>query len=118
MNGPDYSQVVSPQKARELFQRGELDRILLLPEEFGGEDVPRNVVYVPPGLGEIKAGIDQQILGLAEQGLVDRYKATPRYQGRSVVPIALEILATSSSRPGSFGGMVEMWGDGLSRNRS
>jgi hypothetical protein len=118
VNGPDFSHVDSLEKAHALFERGELDRILLLPEQFGGKDIPENVVYVPRGLGEAKSGFDRQIRDLIQQGLVDHYEATPRYQGRSFIPITIEVRATSSKRPGSFGANVEVWGEGLSSNRA
>jgi hypothetical protein len=50
----DYSHVTSREAAEQLAAKGELFKILLFPEEFGGEDVVANVAYVPAGIPEIK----------------------------------------------------------------
>lgn len=111
--GPDFSSIDSSQKVQELFSRGELEKLLLLPVEFGGEEIPQNTVYVPLGIAEIKLGMDNNIIGpLVSQGNITRYKATPEYQGRSFVPIAIHIHA---SDPGNFKSTVEIWGDALKR---
>jgi hypothetical protein len=46
--------VTSREAAEQLAAKGELFKILLFPEEFGGEDVVANVAYVPAGIPEIK----------------------------------------------------------------
>src|SRR5262249_6042859 len=93
--GPDYSRVDSKAKAEELVGHGELAKMQLLPAVFGGTDDPRNVVYVPEFVIEIKRGTDENTIGpLAAQGKVRRYVATPKYQGRSIVPCALELHAS------------------------
>jgi hypothetical protein len=109
--GPDYSSVDSLQRAIELHQRGELRPLLLLPARFGGTDVAPNVVYVPPFVVDAKAHIDDGIIApLAAEGKVERYAAEPRYQGRSFVPIAIDITASGA---GSFSATVKIWGDAL-----
>lgn len=107
-SGPDYSYVDSLAKARELCALGQLEKLLLMPPEFGGEDIPQNVTYVPLGFAAMKAGIDQNVVGpLAAQGKVTRYAATPEYQGRSFVPTAINIMA---STPEEFSATVRIWG--------
>ena len=49
-NGPDFSTIDSLQKAEELFRNGQLEKLFLMPLEFGGEDNPLNTVYVTIGL--------------------------------------------------------------------
>ena len=56
-NGPDFSHVNSQAKAEALFRQGELEKLFLMPLEFGGEDNPLNVLYVPLGVAAIKQGI-------------------------------------------------------------
>ena len=91
-SGPDFSHVDSVAKARELFGRGQLEQLFLLPLEFGGEDVPPNVVYVPAGIAAVKSGIDRDVIGpLVAEGKITSYSATPEYQGRTVIPIAIRI---------------------------
>jgi hypothetical protein len=39
-NGPDFSAIDSQAKAEELFRRGDLEKLFLMPLEFGGQDIP------------------------------------------------------------------------------
>jgi hypothetical protein len=111
--GPDFSEVDSRQKAEDLFRKGDLEKVLLLPAEFGGADIPHNVVYVPVGLGAIKAGIDRNVIGpLIAEGKVTRYAATPEYQGASFIPIAIKVEA---SDPAAFSTVINIWGEALRR---
>jgi hypothetical protein len=110
-NGPDFSGIDSNAKAEELFRRGELEKLFLMPLEFGGEDIPPNTVYVPVGVAAIKDGIDHNVIGpLVEEGKVTSYTASPRYQGSSFIPIAIQIVA---SNPGDFTTTLNIWGDAL-----
>jgi hypothetical protein len=112
-SGPDFSAIDSREKAEELFRRGELEKLFLMPLEFGGIDDPRNVVFVPVGIAAAKAGIDQNVIApLVEEGRVSQYSATPEYQGRSFIPIAIRVTA---SDPGQFSSTIHIWGDALAR---
>ena len=112
-SGPDFSVIDSQAKAVELFQRGELEKLFLMPLEFGGTDNELNILYVPIGVADIKAGIDNNVIGpLVEEGKVTKYTATPEYQGDSFIPIAITIVA---SEPGSFTTTINIWGEALSR---
>jgi hypothetical protein len=114
-SGPDFSEIDSPAKVEELFRRGELEKLFLMPLELGGKDMAQNVVYVPIGLAAVKAGIDNNIIGLlATQGKVTEYKATPEYQGKSFIPIAIKIVA---SNPGEFFTTINIWGQALARGK-
>lgn len=114
-SGPDFSHVDSVAKARELFGRGELEQLFLLPLEFGGEDLPPNVVYVPVGIAAVKSGIDRDVIGpLVADGKITSYSATPEYQGKSAIPIAIRIVGSS---PGEFSATVRIWGEALARDR-
>jgi hypothetical protein len=111
--GPDFSDINSKQKAEARLQTGKLEKLLLLPVEFGGTDDPRNIVYVPRGFVAIKANIDLNIIKpLVADSKVTRYEATPEYQGKSFVPIAIKIVA---SNPGSFASDINIWGKALGR---
>lgn len=111
--GPDFSDINSKEKAESKVQSGELEKLLLLPAEFGGINDPRNVVYVPRGFGAIKAGIDMNIIKpLVAESKVTEYQATPEYQGKSFVPIAIKIVA---SNPTSFTTEINIWGKALVR---
>jgi hypothetical protein len=113
MVGPDFSRIDSQAKAEELFRRGDLEKLFLMPPEFGGEDVAENVLFVPVGVAGIKAGIDQNVIGpLVAEGKVCRYEAVPEYQGQSFVPMAINIKA---SDPARFSTTINIWGEALSR---
>jgi hypothetical protein len=112
-NGPDYSGINSKAKAEAGLQSGELEKLWLLPAEFGGTDDPRNIVYVPAGFVAIKADVDTNIIKpLVADGKITEYQATPEYQDRSFVPIAIKIVA---SNPGSFTSDINIWGKALAR---
>ena len=114
--GPDFSSVDSREKAEALVQKGVLKKLLLLPSEFGGEDVPPNVVYVPEFAVELKASTDHNVvLPLAREGKVTRYNATPEYQGKSFIPSAINIVA---NEPGSFTYRLAIWGKPLSESNA
>ena len=67
-----------------------------------GTDDTRNIVYVPVSFVAIKAGIDMNIIKpLIEAQKVREYRATPEYQGKSFVLIAIKIIA---SNPACGGG--------------
>lgn len=111
-NGPDFSDIDSRAKALELFRQGQLEKLFLLPLEFGGADRPENIVFVPPGIAALKASTDINVIGkLADDGKVTRYTAVPRYAGSSFIPISIEITATD---PGNFVYTIAVWGEGLS----
>jgi hypothetical protein len=111
--GPDFSAIDSQAKAMELFERGDLEKLFLMPLEFGGTDNPLNTLYVPVGVADIKAGIDNNVIGpLAAEGKITKYTASPEYQGKSFIPIAIKIVA---SDPGAFTTTINIWGEALSR---
>jgi len=112
--GPDFSDVDSLKKAEALYRKGQLEKLLLLPPEFGGEDIPDNTLYVPIGVGAIKNRIDQNMIGpLVDEGKVRQYTAEPEYHGDSFIPIALKITAWD---PGEFTTTIRIWGEALSQD--
>ncbi|MEZ6139594.1 MAG: hypothetical protein R3B84_03390 [Zavarzinella sp.] len=112
-HGPDFSAIDSQAKAIELFERGDLEKLFLMPLEFGGTDNALNTLYVPVGIADIKAGIDTNVIGpLAAEGKITKYTASPEYQGKSFIPIAIKIVA---SDPGDFTTTIIIWGEALSR---
>ena len=114
MHGPDFSKIDSLAKAKAMFDRGDLEKLFLLPLEFGGEDQPDNILYVPIGIADVKAGIDQNVIGpLVDAGKVTQYKAEPDYQGDSFIPISLKITAWN---PGEFSSTINIWGTALEAN--
>jgi hypothetical protein len=114
-NGPNFSAIDSLEKAEELFRRGDLEKLFLIPLEFGGGDNPDNTLYVPVGVAAVKAGIDNNVIGpLVAEGKVTQYNASLEYQGESVIPIAIKIEA---SDPGEFSTTINIWGEALTRDQ-
>src|SRR5262245_32520590 len=88
-NGPDFSAIDSQEKAEQLFRQGEVEKLFLLPLEFGGQDIPDNYLFVPVGVAGVKEGVDNNIVRpLIEDGTITQYRATPEYQGASFIPSA------------------------------
>jgi len=111
-HGPDFSTIDSKAKAEEAFYAGQLEKLFLMPLEFGGMDGALNVLYVPIGAAAAKAHIDLNVIRpMAQQGKISHYQAKPEYEGKSVIPIAIRITA---SNPGSYSTVINIWGSALS----
>ncbi|HKI35533.1 MAG TPA: hypothetical protein VKA46_26995 [Gemmataceae bacterium] len=112
-SGPDFSEIDCQSKAVEMFRKGDLEKLYLMPLEFGGQDIPQNVLFVPVGLAAVKSRIDINVIGpLVESGKVSQYTAVPEYQGKSFIPIAIKVMA---SNPGQFSATINLWGEALKR---
>ena len=78
----DFSDVSSREQAERLVGEGRLARILLFPAEFGGEDIPPNVTFVPPAVAPIREALIGTLTRFIEEGLIDRMTVSPEYQRR------------------------------------
>ena len=105
----DYSHVTSREVAEALVAKGELFTVLLFPEEFGGEEIQENIVYVPPGIPELKVQNTDTLIRYFKDGLIDNLTVTPEYKDDSLVPSRIVIKATHSSKGGSFEPTIEVW---------
>jgi hypothetical protein len=113
-NGPDFSTVDSQAKVEQMFRRGELEKLFLMPLEFGGPDIPPNCVYVPIGFAKVKSDLDHNVIvPLFEAGKATQYSASPEYQGKSFVPSVIRVVA---SDPQQFTSVIKIWGDALQSN--
>lgn len=112
-HGPDFSNVDTREKALTMVQQGQLEPLYLMPPEFGGPEDPRNIVYVPIGIADIKRGTDLNIIApLVQSGDIQNYSAVPEYRGRSFVPMAIKIEASDPKR---FVSEINIWGEALDR---
>lgn len=110
---PDYSHIDTREKAEALCEQGKLERLWLMPEEFGGEDAPQNIVHVPLGFVAMKREADLDvIMPLVRAGKVVEYAATPYYAGGCLVPTAILVTATSPER---FARLFRIWGESLTQ---
>jgi len=105
----DFSAVDSLAKARALSKQGRLEPLFLFPLEFGGQDIPQNVVFVPPGIVAIKQQIDSAIGSMVKQGLVASYVAEPEYKGASFVPSKIKIKSSHPQKPGGVDRTIDIW---------
>ncbi|WP_199671382.1 hypothetical protein [Salinisphaera sp. Q1T1-3] len=105
--GPDFSSLDSREKAEAAARQGDLSPMLLMPEEFGGEPIGPNLVFVPAWAAEQKRRVDVgTILPLAESGKISRYSAQPAYKGDSFIPSSITVCAHD---PGDFSETIEIW---------
>lgn len=108
-NVRDFSHVDSREKAIALVEKGELFKILLFPAEFGGQDIPQNVVFVPAGIPEIKEQITGTLVRFVQDGLIDNLKVEPEYKGKSFVPSKINMHTSHSGKAGQFNPSIEIW---------
>ena len=105
--GPDFSALNLREKVEAAAQRGELVPILLMPEEFGGDPVGPNLVFVPAWAAEQKERIDMgTILPLAREEKINKYSAAPADKGDSFVPSSITVRAHD---PGDFTTIINIW---------
>lgn len=105
----DYSDVTSLRQAEALFRAGKLERLFLLPLEFGGQEDPRNILYVPLGIAAIKQQLDGTIQKMVNDGSVSSYAAEPEYKGDSFIPSRIKIKAAHHEKKGEFNPTIEIW---------
>lgn len=108
-NVRDFSHVDSREKTIALVEKGELFKILLFPAEFGGQDIPQNVVFVPAGIPEIKEQITGTLVRFVQDGLIDNLKVEPEYKGKSFVPSKINMHTYHSGKAGQFNPSIEIW---------
>ena len=108
-SGLDFSDVTSIEQSRALAEEGRLFPIHLMPLEFGGQDIPLNILYVPPGVPEVKDQITAMIYKLANDGIVTNMTVKPSYKGNSLIPSRIYIETFSDANSGSFNPTIEIW---------
>jgi len=109
----DLASVDSREKAEALHRAGVLQKLLMMPREYGGDDHPLNTILVPAAIVNQKADIDLEVVGpLIEAGKVAKYSVKPEYEGASVVPISLTITV---SDPESYQFSIPIWGSAIER---
>ncbi|UNK50378.1 hypothetical protein MNR01_04980 [Lysobacter sp. S4-A87] len=105
----DYSHVASLDIALQLVEQGMLFEITLFPEEFGGNREPHNLIYVPPGIPEIKDLVTETLLCLRNEGLIDRLSFDLEYKGSSFVPSSINVRATHNIKSRTFEPRIGVW---------
>ncbi len=107
--GPDFSDV-DTEKAEKLAGEGTLAPLYMMPLRFGGEQSPRNRLYVPPVAVALKDRCDDMVEDLLRQEKVNGYECRPEYKGTSVVPTAITVIAKQKGEP-VFTQHIQIWGN-------
>ena len=96
----DFSNV-SP-NAIAVSEQGTLEKLLMMPATLGGEDIPRNVVYVPPGTSALHRQFHGHVGSLRSSRTDQQAGGSPEYRGISFVPCKTGIKAWHTDKPGGF----------------
>ena len=105
----DFSEIISQQIAQALYAQGKLEKILLFPSEFGGEDIPPNTAFVPLGISEIKQQLTVTLMGFFNEGLIDNLSVDLEYKGNSFIPSKINMRAWHTEKEGSFNPSIDVW---------
>jgi len=108
-NTPDFSAITSLEDAKLHAKQGTLAPIYLMPLEFGGPDIPQNIVYVPAAVTDVYNQLIGTVRRFAEDGLITNMQVNPGYKGDSFVPSTLSITTSHDDKPGSFNPTIEIW---------
>lgn len=108
-SAPDFSHVTSKEAVMKLVSEGKLVKMLMMPAELSGADIPENVVYVPPGVLESQKQITDKIIELVKEGLNIKLRVMPEYKGNSFVPAKIHIAASHAEKRGNFEHTIDIW---------
>lgn len=106
LNHLDFSIITTKEKIRELSQKGILEKVYLMPLEFGGEDIEHNYVFSPHTTSELKRHFDLMIEKLLNEGKELEYSVEPVYKGYSLIPSKLTITVTGEAH---FVETINVW---------
>ena len=104
----DFSYIDSINKAKEEYNKGNLEKMYLLSQVFGGEDNEVNTIYVPLGVNKLKEEYDNMVVELVKEGKVKSFNCKPEYKGKSVIPSKITLI---SSKDGVevFKNTINIW---------
>lgn len=110
---PDYFGITTIEDIHRLHASEEIVVMLVVPEMFGGEADERNMLFVPPFADEAKVRFDLDVVRpFAERGDDVDYSVEPVFEGDSLVPTEITVLA---STPEAFTLVIKIWGDSLAQ---
>ena len=87
----DFQDIDSSVKLQKHFHRGDLVKILLMPEEFGGQDTALNTLFVTELARKEKVSFDKKVLQIAGNGKKLFYNVSPEYKGKSMIASKLHL---------------------------
>ena len=90
--------VEAQNELNDLLKQKKVQKILLLPEIFGGQDIPQNVTYVPLKCVSIIKKIEKKVEKYVLKNDVSvKYSVKPHFDDSiklSYIPVKLEILVS------------------------
>jgi len=104
-----FAHVTSTEIADTEVENGNLARVHLFPLELGGQDVPLNVIYIPIGMKDKWRKLIGTIEKFRTDGLIDKLKVVPEYNGASVVPCRIKFIGTHYTKWIGFEPVIAMW---------
>lgn len=108
-NPLDFSHINSKQAMMAEYQKGNLEAMYLFPIELGGEKAEINTIYVPFGIKDIKAKLDNTLMKFAHEGTINKLSVNPVYKGDSFIPSKIVINASNSHTNGNFDTEIAIW---------
>jgi hypothetical protein len=104
----DFSSITSMKAVDDACREGRLVKALLLPEELGGQDIPENVVYIPPDSWELRREATTELLDVVSEGMRD-VAVVPEYRGASLVPTKIITTAARSGLSHHYKDEILIW---------
>ncbi|AQR74890.1 hypothetical protein BXU08_15590 [Sphingomonas sp. LM7] len=104
-----FSQIRSREHADRLLAFGSLVKIYLFPTNLGGDDDPRNIVYVTPDAAEAHAAIVGRLRRFVQGHEENELEIRPEYKGGSIVPTRIHFIASHRSGGERFEEEVRVW---------
>jgi hypothetical protein len=105
----DCAAITSQQAAQDCARAGQLVQVFLFPLELGGENIPQNIVYLPPHAGTEKERTTKELIALVQAGTVNKASVVPEYRGDSFVPARIFVTAWRDGEPVHCEMKIEVW---------
>jgi hypothetical protein len=103
----NFNEIDTIAKAEQLFHKGKLEKLYLVPPMFGGKDIIQNIIYVPIGINAAKEKVDNHIADLLDQEKTQSYNCNLEYKDKSVIPSKL-IITTGKGGKEVFKTTIEI----------
>jgi len=105
----ELSDVNTTALADEFVRSGALVKVYLWPTELGGEDDPRNIVYITPEAAETRATIAGNLRRFLMADEANDVEVVPEYKGTSIVPTRIRFKARHKRGGAPFEQLVNIW---------
>jgi hypothetical protein len=102
----DFSTIDSNEKALKLYNENRLAKLHLIALDFGGDDGPSNILFVPVAAVQQKTKLDKELMHMLEAGLKIGFNASPEYKGKSFIPSKIIIKITGDINRTEI---IEIW---------